>query len=132
MINALLMFGPCHGKTFEIEEGKRDVLVPEENGTIMYQRYDEGASLVPIHHKAHRYVLLDEFSSSNCEDVAVYTHEEDCCDTTITGEPKGHMAQAKMSRAGISFGNPMRYPSDIYARAYADEKAPFRIIGNVL
>lgn len=82
MLQLLLLFGPCHGRSWEIrDDPQREIDVPENGGGPMWD-YSNGYPDIS-RPQIHRYRFYESFSSDNMEDCLLYIHHEQCCDATL-------------------------------------------------
>lgn len=86
-VQALMMFGPSHGKTMEATHPAPEVLVTVADvspvGFVDYSKMTPGEMARSTRIGQHRYRRMDTFSSAQGEDVVLYTHDENCCDETL-------------------------------------------------
>ena len=88
---AILLFGPSHGCCVKVVASQR---TPE-----LYTVDQEPLDLSPADHltpiqlaertriNRHVYRYHDVMSSPNAEDVAIYVHDENCCEKTLEDQP---------------------------------------------
>lgn len=93
-VDVLLMFGPLHGKTFNLPLSclTSDVLVAMEEHTerSMYQLNPMYTSMIDGPNglnegmpPRHFYKKMDEFGNSNMEECLLYVHDDSCCEKTM-------------------------------------------------
>lgn len=84
-VDALLMFGPCHGMKWRVKDGEPEILaVAMPVDVPRFEQYEPGMPYPPTNRgKAHRYRFDQMYSSMNGEDCAMYVHHESCCPETI-------------------------------------------------
>lgn len=89
MIDILLMFGPCHGKTFQISEqcNRTGMVLAVEDAHVRADfRYNMQLDIfnrndvMMVMPKRHMYHRAQEYQTENGEDCVLYVHDSRCCE----------------------------------------------------
>ncbi|QHB37511.1 hypothetical protein SEA_AIKOY__97 [Mycobacterium phage Aikoy] len=85
-VKALFMFGPSHGKSFFVTHPAPELLYTVDDDPPLFMAVEYPRDIGRNRLSRHHYRRLNEYSSAQGEDCALYVHDENCCDKTFPAD----------------------------------------------